>query len=189
MSEISPLNEAELGVTLGTSTDHRMGFVPLKVEREGFYGVDLSDVQEALYQLNVDPSDQVVMYFRTGTNVNTQAHNNQTESNAVYTFADRGIAVSMANFAVAVDGEEIDVTKSEFTFLALLARRAGEVVTKREIMRELWGREDIELLNPINHHLTRIRRKLNGYGDIKRGAILSIPAQGYLARTTLNPKP
>ncbi|WP_206685855.1 winged helix-turn-helix domain-containing protein [Kribbella qitaiheensis] len=40
---------------------------------------------------------------------------------------------------VTVDGKPVDLTRKEFDLLVALARRPGAVVTKRELLAEVWG--------------------------------------------------
>ena len=59
-----------------------------------------------------------------------------------------------------LDGREVDLTPREFDLLAHLAERPGEVVTKRdllvEVWRQPWGGSD----KTVDVHLSWLRRKL-----------------------------
>jgi DNA-binding response OmpR family regulator len=60
----------------------------------------------------------------------------------------------------SLDGRELDLTPREFDLLHYLAARAGEVVSKRELLTEVWqlpyGGPD----KTVDVHLSWLRRKL-----------------------------
>ena len=49
-----------------------------------------------------------------------------------------GLTVNPVTREVTVDGIPVELSRKEFDLLYLLAQRAGEVVTKREILAEVW---------------------------------------------------
>ena len=57
-------------------------------------------------------------------------------------------------------GEPLDLSRKEFDLLALLAARAGEVVTKREILAEVWQQVYGGGERTVDVHLSWLRRKL-----------------------------
>ena len=56
--------------------------------------------------------------------------------------------------------EEIDLTAKEFDLLVLLARHVGEVVPRRQIMRDVWEIDWDASTKTLDVHLTALRRKL-----------------------------
>jgi DNA-binding response OmpR family regulator len=71
-----------------------------------------------------------------------------------------GLSIDTRSRLVTVDGREIDLARKEFELLLALARRAGEVVTKRDLLSEVWqlawGGSD----RTVDVHLSWLRRKL-----------------------------
>lgn len=57
-------------------------------------------------------------------------------------------------------GEPVDLSRKEFDVLALLASRAGEVVTKRELLAEVWQQPYGGSDRTVDVHLSWLRRKL-----------------------------
>jgi DNA-binding response OmpR family regulator len=57
-------------------------------------------------------------------------------------------------------GAGLDLSRREFDLLLLLARRAGEVVTKREILAEVWNQPYGGGERTVDVHLSWLRRKL-----------------------------
>ena len=57
-------------------------------------------------------------------------------------------------------GDRLDLSRKEFDLLAFLARRAGEVVTKRELLAEVWRQPYGGGDKTVDVHLSWLRRKL-----------------------------
>lgn len=70
------------------------------------------------------------------------------------------LRIDPASREVTLAGRPIELTRKEFDLLAALARRPGEVVTKRDLMAEVWqlpwGGGD----RTVDVHLSWLRRKL-----------------------------
>lgn len=71
-----------------------------------------------------------------------------------------GLVIDSRSREVTLDGEPIELTRKEFDLLHVLARRAGEVVTKKDLLAEVWqlawGGSD----RTVDVHLSWLRRKL-----------------------------
>jgi DNA-binding response OmpR family regulator len=66
-----------------------------------------------------------------------------------------------ANARVAtLDGAPLELSRREFDLLAHLAGRAGQVVTKRELLSAIWGQPQGGGDKTIDVHLSWLRRKL-----------------------------
>jgi two-component system, OmpR family, alkaline phosphatase synthesis response regulator PhoP len=61
---------------------------------------------------------------------------------------------------VARGGAEVALTRTEFDILALLARRAGEVITRDEFLDQVWGREVYVTHRTVDTHVASLRRKI-----------------------------
>ncbi len=71
-----------------------------------------------------------------------------------------GLSVDPAAREASLDGTELDLSRREFDLLHLLAVRAGEVVTKREILAEVWNQPYGGGERTVDVHLSWLRRKL-----------------------------
>jgi DNA-binding response OmpR family regulator len=60
-----------------------------------------------------------------------------------------------------LDGEELDLTTNEFTALALLARNAGKVLNRDQILQELRGIDCDAFNRSVDIAVSRLRQKLN----------------------------
>jgi DNA-binding response OmpR family regulator len=62
-------------------------------------------------------------------------------------------------------GQRLDLTAREFTLLTFLARRAGEVLRREEIIDAVWG-EDVDLYgNVIDRCIHHLRTKTERHGS------------------------
>ena len=61
---------------------------------------------------------------------------------------------------VTLDGNPVAFSRKEFEVLLLLAQRAGAVVTKRELLTEVWQQPFGGADRTVDVHLSWIRRKL-----------------------------
>jgi DNA-binding response OmpR family regulator len=59
-----------------------------------------------------------------------------------------------------VDGSELDLTPKEFDLLALLAREPGAVVSRAEILQEVWQTTWYGSAKTIDVHVAALRKKL-----------------------------
>lgn len=71
-----------------------------------------------------------------------------------------GLHIDLRGRRVVLDGNELSLTRKEFDVLAYLAGRAGEVVTKREMLADLWQQPWGGADKTIDVHLSWLRRKL-----------------------------
>jgi DNA-binding response OmpR family regulator len=71
-----------------------------------------------------------------------------------------GLSIDTRSREVTVDGRPAELARKEFELLLVLARRAGEVVSKRDLLAEVWqlawGGSD----RTVDVHLSWLRRKL-----------------------------
>jgi len=71
-----------------------------------------------------------------------------------------GLRIDPRSREVTVDGKPVDLTRKEFDLLLALSRRPGAVVTKRELLAEVWGLPWGGGDRTVDVHLSWLRRKL-----------------------------
>lgn len=72
-----------------------------------------------------------------------------------------GVRMEIASRRVWQDGVEIALANKEFELLRVLLERAGAVVTRDEIMREVWSDPDGSASKTLDMHVSWLRRKLH----------------------------
>ena len=88
-----------------------------------------------------------------------------------------GLVVDAARRQVSVDGQSVELTRTEFDLLAILARAPGVVVARVDLLAAVWGPEyDDDHL--IDVHVANLRRKLGDAPDAAR-FIETVRGVGY----------
>ena len=70
------------------------------------------------------------------------------------------VAVDFRSYEARKGGKALELTRKEFQVLRLLAARAGEVVTRDELLNEVWGYENYPTTRTVDNHLAALRAKL-----------------------------
>jgi DNA-binding response OmpR family regulator len=70
------------------------------------------------------------------------------------------LTLDIASREVTLDGETLDLSPKEFDLLRVLMERKGEVVTKRELLAEVWREPYGGADRTIDVHLSWLRKKL-----------------------------
>jgi len=71
-----------------------------------------------------------------------------------------GLIIEQSARTATLDGAELQLAPREFDLLCYLAERAGEVVTKRELLTEVWQVPFSGTDKTVDVHLSWLRRKL-----------------------------
>src|SRR5262245_39215255 len=71
-----------------------------------------------------------------------------------------GLRVDLGERTARLDGAPLELTRKEFDLLAYLAARPGRVVSRRELLEEVWRQPSIGEDQTIDVHLYWLRRKL-----------------------------
>jgi len=75
-----------------------------------------------------------------------------------------GVRVETGSRRVEVDGTEIALSNKEFELLRVMMSRAGQVVTREEILAEVWNDPSMKTSKTLDMHMSWLRRKLAGQG-------------------------
>jgi two-component system, OmpR family, response regulator MtrA len=70
------------------------------------------------------------------------------------------IAIDFVNMAARDHGREFHLTHREFEVLRYLAERAGMVVKRDELLREIWGYLEMPNTRSVDHAINRLRKKV-----------------------------
>jgi DNA-binding response OmpR family regulator len=73
-----------------------------------------------------------------------------------------GVRMELSGRRVLVDGAEVGLANKEFELLRVLLLRAGQVVTREEILREVWNDPDMKTSKTLDMHMSWLRRKIGG---------------------------
>ena len=88
------------------------------------------------------------------------------------------LCVDTRSHVASYDGTPIALRPREFDLLLALARRPGDVVSRTDLLREVWGYEaDVET-RTIDTHVVELRRKLDEVAD-GRVVVVTVRKVGY----------
>jgi two-component system KDP operon response regulator KdpE len=99
-------------------------------------------------------------------------------------FTSGELSVDLARRVVAVAGQEVQLTPTEYDLLRTLVTHAGKVLTHHQLLREVWGRGYEEELHMLRVNISNLRRKIEPDPTRPR-YILTEPGVGYRLRATL----
>jgi two-component system response regulator RegX3 len=71
-----------------------------------------------------------------------------------------GLEIDLAARRVKLDGRELELSRKEFDLLAELARHAGRVVTREDLMSRVWDENWFGSTKTLDVHVGWLRRKL-----------------------------
>jgi len=88
------------------------------------------------------------------------------------------VVVDFRRYKASKDDTEVELTRKEFGVLRLLAARAGEVVTRDELLSEVWGFENYPSTRTVDNHIAGLRAKLEANPAEPRH-VLTVHRVGY----------
>jgi two-component system KDP operon response regulator KdpE len=89
-----------------------------------------------------------------------------------------GLVVDLPTHAVSLQGEPLHLTPTEFKLLARLVRSAGQVVTHRQLLADVWGPEYTEHTHYLRLYMGQLRAKLEA-DPAEPQRLLTEPGVGY----------
>jgi DNA-binding response OmpR family regulator len=68
--------------------------------------------------------------------------------------------IDFRSYEARRNGEPVEMTRKEFAILRFLASRAGDVVTRDDLLNEVWGYESYPSSRTVDNHVAGLRAKL-----------------------------
>jgi DNA-binding response OmpR family regulator len=75
------------------------------------------------------------------------------------------VVMDLAARRVLIDGVEVGLANKEFELLRVLMARSGQVISRDEILREVWHDPELKTSKTLDMHMSWLRRKI-GSGRI-----------------------
>lgn len=89
-----------------------------------------------------------------------------------------GLTINPNNFRMSYEGRELELSKNEFKLMKKLLEKNNSIVTREELLMELWDDQTFVEDNTLTVNITRLKGKLEELGI--RQAIKTIRGTGYL---------
>jgi DNA-binding response OmpR family regulator len=80
-------------------------------------------------------------------------------------YDDGRLTIDFADVRAACDGTNVKLTNKEFQLLSVLARKRGRVVTRQQLLDQVWGYSYYGDARTLDVHIRRLRQKLDACGD------------------------
>ena len=96
----------------------------------------------------------------------TTMENDSIALSGVYTV--RGLTVDYKKHRVFMNGTDTGLTPNEYRIVALLGQHAGQVLTYKQIMKEIWGPYASSDNKILRVHMANFRRKIEPNSDEPR---------------------
>jgi two-component system, OmpR family, alkaline phosphatase synthesis response regulator PhoP len=102
----------------------------------------------------------------------------ESRPSADETYEFGNLRIDAASRRVTRAGQVADLTDREFSLLTALARRAGAVATRQELLLEVWGHRGTVMTRTVDTHVAELRRKLEDDPAAPRH-IVTVRKRGY----------
>jgi DNA-binding response OmpR family regulator len=89
-----------------------------------------------------------------------------------------GLVIDFGRHEVLRDGEAVGLTPTEFNLLALLATRPGRVVSRADMIQQVWGQGAELDARSVDAHVYRLRRKIEPNNEHPT-YVHAVPGVGY----------
>ena len=107
----------------------------------------------------------------------TYSYNNDLKSDVIK-FKD--ITLNIVESKLYFKGENVDLTKNELKIMNILMSDQEKIVSREEIIEELWDTDEFISENTLTVNVNRLRKKLNSIG--LEDVIETKKGQGYIIR-------
>lgn len=87
-----------------------------------------------------------------------------------------GLKLNLINKTVSVDGEDAQLTKTEYEVLKLFLEHRGRVFSRQEMLDKVWPRGVVVTDRTVDVNITRMRKKIGRYSS----CIVTRQGFGYL---------
>ncbi len=92
-----------------------------------------------------------------------------------------GISIDTSAYRVTIDGQDVELTKTEYELLYLLVKNAGIVLQRETILDHVWGYESEVETNVVDVYIRYLRNKLKPFD--KHKYIETVRGVGYVIRS------
>jgi two-component system, OmpR family, KDP operon response regulator KdpE len=96
-------------------------------------------------------------------------------------FAVGDLEVDLARRRVLVGGDEVHLTPIQYRLLGMLIKHAGQVVTHRQLLREVWGPNSSDETQYLRVYMGQLRHKLEK-NPSRPVLLVTEPGVGYRLR-------
>jgi two-component system KDP operon response regulator KdpE len=140
--------------------------------------------QDKIKALDAGADDYVTKPFGVGellARIRVALRHKSRSSKGSASFSIADLKVDLGRRQVFVRGQEQHLTPIEYKLLATLIQHAGQVVTHRQLLREVWGPNSSEQTQYLRVYMGQLRHKLEA-NPSRPQYLLTEPGIGYRIR-------
>jgi two-component system alkaline phosphatase synthesis response regulator PhoP len=89
----------------------------------------------------------------------------RVEEEAAERYEDGRLTIDFADVRASCDDTNVKLTNKEFLLLSALAKKRGRVVTRQQLLDQVWGYSYYGDARTLDVHIRRLRQKLDACGD------------------------
>ena len=93
-----------------------------------------------------------------------------------FTFGD--VELNFKKYVARKGGRALDLSAREFEILRYLIRHRGEIVTRDQLLDEVWGYESSTITRTVDNHIARLRQKIESNSSEPQH-IITVHRLGY----------
>jgi DNA-binding response OmpR family regulator len=75
-----------------------------------------------------------------------------------FTFGD--VELNFKKYVARKDGQALELSAREFEILRYLIRHRGEIITRDQLLDEVWGYDSTPVTRTVDNHIARLRQKI-----------------------------
>ena len=142
------------------------------------------DGLEILHMLREDPATKhlpVMMLTAKGTEFDTVSGLDAGAA-ADDEFSCGPIALTVSSHDVSVDGENVALTLKEFDLLRTLMQNEGHVLSRRQLLEDVWGMTYVGETRTVDVHIQTLRQKLAAAVEGADAYIQTVRGVGYCVK-------
>ncbi len=79
---------------------------------------------------------------------------------AIESFAFGDVELNFKKYAARKGGEALELSAREFEILRYLIQRRGEIVTRDQLLDEVWGYDSMPVTRTVDNHIAKLRQKI-----------------------------
>jgi DNA-binding response OmpR family regulator len=110
--------------------------------------------------------------------INAMLRRTSTNSTIPDLFRFRNIEINFKKYEAFKDGKTLKMSPREYEILRYLLERKGEVVTRDDLLNQVWGYESFPYTRTIDAHIAALRKKIEARPE-EPEMIITIHGKGY----------
>lgn len=131
---------------------------------------------EKIAGLEVGADDYIVKPFSVKEVIaRVRAVLRRAEKESSPKYEDPRMSIDFDDMRVVCDGDNVRLTRKEFTLLEYLIKNSGRVATRQQLLDNVWGYSYFGDTRTLDVHIRRLRQKMNECG----GCVETVVGVGY----------